>query len=84
MNKCAAKNVTCNFCRKLWNFEQLCRAKKNSRGRSSVGMIQGQDGQEQFESEEMKDDQLQHGSSAGWFNKLQEKCVRSWDSDSSG
>ena len=56
-------------------FERTCRAKKKIRGRSSVGVIQGQYCQEQFELEEKKNDESQHGSSMGWVNKSQEKRV---------
>ena len=67
MNECATKEVTGNFCKRLGYFERTCRAEKNNRARSSVGMIQVQDGQELFESEEMEDDASQHESSVGWL-----------------
>ena len=56
LNECAAKEITCNICKRLAYFERTCWAKKNNRTQSSVGMIQVQDGQELFESEEMEDD----------------------------
>ena len=79
MNDCPAENFTFNFCKSVCHFDRMCRAKKNNRGRSSVGMIQGQDGQELFESEGMEDDASQHEISVGWENTPQD-CIRSWDS----
>ena len=84
MNECAARNVTCNFCRKLGHFERTCGAKKNTRGNSSVGVIQGQANQERFESEETGYQESQHENSEGWVNPTAEKQNQSWISDSSG
>ena len=64
MNESAARNVTCNFCRKIGHFERTCRAKKNSRSNSSVGVIQEQ--ANQFESEETGDEESQQKNSVGW------------------
>ena len=79
MNECAARNVTCNYCRKIGHSERTCRVKKKTRGYSSVGVIQGR-----FESEETGDEESQHENSVGWVNPTAEKRNRSWDSDSSG
>ena len=84
MNECAARNVTCNFSRKVGHFERTCRAQKKTRGNSSVGVIQGQANQERFESEETGDEESQHEISVRWVNPTAEKRLRSWDSDSSG
>ena len=70
------------FLSKIEHFERTCRAKKNSRGNSSVGVIQEQ--ANQFESEETGDEESQHENSVGWVNPVAEKRVRSWDSHSSG
>ena len=81
MNECAARNVTCNFCQKIRHFERTCRAKKNKRESSSVGVFQEQ---ANFGSEEMGDEESQLENSVGWVNPTAEKRNRSWDSDSSG
>ena len=73
MNESAARNVTCNFCRKIGHFERTCRAKKNSRSNSSVGVIQEQ--ANQFESEETGDEESQQENSVGWVNPVAEKRV---------
>ena len=83
LNECAAKGATCNFCKKVGHFEHTCRAKRNNRGRQSVGIIQGQDDQYHYEQEDI--DETVRESSVGWVNTpAPPKQHHSWDSDSLG
>ena len=83
MNEWAAKNVTCIFCWKIGHFERTCRAKRNSRGSSSVGVFQGKVSHKLFQPEETECEKSQHESSVGWVKTATEKQNRSWDSDKS-
>ena len=53
MTECAAKGATCNFFKKLGHVKRTCRATRNSRGRQSVGMIQGQEDHNQYDQKDM-------------------------------
>ena len=76
------KNGTCNFCWKIGHFERTCRAKRNSRGCSLVGVIQGQVSHKRFQPEETECEKSQPESSVGWVNTATEKRNRRpWDSD---
>ena len=39
--RCPARSVTCNFCKKVGHFEKTCRGKRLSRGGQAIGLIQG-------------------------------------------
>ena len=68
MNECAANGATCDFCKKISHFERTCRAKSNSRGRQSVGVIQGQDDHYQYDQEDMDENVSQQDTSVEWVN----------------
>ena len=67
----------------MGHFERTCHAKRNNRGRQSLGMIQGHDDQYRYEQEDI--DETVQESSVGWVNTpAPPKQHHSWDSDSSG
>ena len=48
--RCPARAVTCNSCKKVGHFERTCRGKRQSRGGQPVGLIQGD---EPFDGEDI-------------------------------
>ena len=53
--RCPARAVTCNFCKKIGHFERTCRGKRQSRGGQPVDLIQGD---ELFEEEDTPSDDV--------------------------
>ena len=77
--RCPARAVTCNFCKKVGHFDKTCRGKRLSRGGQPVGLIQGD---EPFDKEDTPSDDVGSQNAANSLGFVKREH-HSWSSESS-
>ena len=77
--RCPARAVTCNFCKKIGHFERTCRGKRQSRGGQPVGLIQGD---EFLDEEDTPSDDVEPQAAASSVGFVKREH-HSWSSESS-
>ena len=79
--KCPARNVTCNFCKKMGHYERTCRGRRSA-NRGRVGMINEDDTNGGTTQDYPEESASNYGSSVGWVTDSKTPA-HGWDSDSS-
>ena len=73
--RCPARAVTCNFCKKVGHFEKTCRGKRLSRGGQPVGLIKWD---EPFDEEDTPSDDVgsQNAANSVGFERIPQEGRR--------